>query len=177
MNALPTLRPGNKVDSACLEFYMLWFTMEQLTRNKMWFVHLQTTKECIQRHKLDQDVIDHFRESMNITLPAVRKPIVTICHHGEHYFVAVLDYEASSFYILGRNITTNLGCSIGDLSDLQGWNGLHLWSQLPRLFDWDNNDGLGYGDPSVIQTVNWWQVISTYLFKGYFSNLPSIERD
>lgn len=161
MDALPTLRPGIKLDSACLEFHMLWFTMQQLSRNKMWYVHMQTTKECIQGHHIVQDVIDDFRSSMNITLPAAQKPVVTICHHGEHYFVAILDYETDSFFILGRNIAVNLGRSIGDFSDLQDWNGLNLWSQVPQLFGWD---GLGTSDPSVIQTVNWRQVMSSIMF-------------
>jgi hypothetical protein len=155
VDALPTLRPGIKLDGACLEFYMLWFTMEQLSSNELWFVHMQTTKECLEGHEINQTVIDDFRSSMNVTLPAAQKPIVTICHHGEHYFVAVLDYQTDSFYVLGRNIAINLGSSIGDCSDLQDWNGLNLWSQVPRLFDWDS---LGSTEPSMIQTVNWRQV-------------------
>jgi hypothetical protein len=163
IEALPTLKPGIKLDGCYMEFYMLWFTMQQLSSNKMWYVHMQTAMDCILGVKIDQEVIDDYRLSMNITIPAAQKPIVMICPHADHFFVVVLDYSTSSFYILGRNIAINLGRSLGDASDLRGWNGLNIWSQMPLLFGWDED--LGSSEPSVIQIVNWRQVMCLLCFK------------
>jgi hypothetical protein len=161
-DSLPTLKPGEKLDGCCMEFYMLWFAMEHLSSNKMWYVHMQTALECIQGQQIGQEVIDDFRSSMNITLPAPQKPIVMICPHADHYFVAVLDYETRSLYVLGRNISVNLGSRVGDASnsDLHEWRALSIWSQMPLLFDWDED--LGYSEPLVVQTVNWRQVMFFY---------------
>lgn len=156
-DSLPTLKPGEKLDGCYMEFYMLWFTMQQLSSNKMWYIHMQTAKECIEGFQIQQDVIDDFRLSMNITLPAPLKPIVMICPDADHFFVVVLDYQTSSFYILGRNIRRNLGRSIGTTADLLEWNALNIWSQIPFLLGWDED--LGSSAPTTIQTVNWRQVM------------------
>ena len=160
--ALQTLKPGEKLDGCCMEFYMLWFMMQRLSSNKMWYVHMQTALECIRGLKINQEVIDDFRSSMDITIPAPQKPIIMICPHADHYFVVVLDYQTSSLYVLGRNIAINLGRSFGDASDLHEWNALNIWSQMPLLFGWDED--LGSSEPSVIQMVNWRQVMCLLCF-------------
>jgi hypothetical protein len=157
MDDLHTLRPRTMIYHRCMEFYMLWFTLGQLSRNEMWYVPMDITSDVLRANTLDEEQIDTFRSQMAVTLPATWKPVVTICHHSDHFFVVVLDYQTSSLYMLGRNIRVNLGRSVCDISDLKDWNGCHVWSQISRLFDWDD---LGAINPTVVQTVNWQQVMS-----------------
>jgi hypothetical protein len=155
MDALHTLQPRVLLDSGCLEYFMLWTTLEKFSGNAMWYVCMDLAKSCIAGEEIPDGDIDAYRSLMEVRLPAAPKPIVMICHWSNHYFVVVLDYQKHTFYILGKQISINLGRSIGDLSDLEGWNGGILWYQISRLFGWGD---LGAIDPLVIQTFNWQQV-------------------
>jgi hypothetical protein len=95
----------------------------------MWYIPMDFVNTYINGSKISDEDIRGLRDTANIILPAERKPVLTVVNTGEHFFVVVLDFEKSSFYMLGKNIRVNLGCSFGSHArDLESWNGDKLWT-------------------------------------------------
>lgn len=155
VEGLPTLTPGSYMSGECIDFYLKTLWMKEKNRSQMWFVSLEAIR-CLSTPLGPEDgEVQHIRKQLCLpTEDAAVRPVVFVVWNADHYFVAVMDYEANIMYVFGRKITKDAeGVTEADKWD--DWNGHMIWKHIPKLFGWEGCAP----EPTIVYSVNWPQVL------------------
>ena len=98
----------------------------------------------------DEEKLDFRRRYTVSEFPQRR--VVFIVHQAEHWFTVVLDYLASTAWVLGSSIQKE-GQSYQDVP-WECWRGPLIWKNISALFGWGNVSE----DANQVIGIDWNQV-------------------
>jgi hypothetical protein len=149
--AIKTFKTGSWLDAALMDYVLLELWIKAHVQAPVFLIPVRNATELRDVEFSEKWAPDMRRRLFLPTQgPIDQKPVLVPVFHGNHYFLAVFDYQTQCAHVLGERITLQ-----GPTTDIpwETWKGPLFWSRIAQSFGWQTQlEGIN------LSGVNWIQV-------------------